>query len=126
MKQQINEIKRMQVLAGILKENQSDDDSRIYLMDFPDNEESAEKYEKLGFEVLVDDDVNEIYSAEYDLTGKDAVAGLSIMEDCERMGLTPTLWFKGKPYPFEKAIKLFDKMASKDTYTDTGMGTPLR
>ncbi len=94
------------------------------LFDFPEGEGSEDhlNYEKLGFEVIVDDSVNDIMAAESDLTNYDWMAVLSVLEDAARYGLHPMLSYNGKEYSNEEAMRLADEKASEDTYSDDGIG----
>ena len=94
------------------------------LFDFPEGEGSKDhlNYEKLGFEVIMDDPANDIMAAELDLTNNDWMAVLSILEDAAHYGLHPMLSYNGKEYSSEEAMQLADKKAAGDTYSDTGIG----
>jgi hypothetical protein len=132
MKKQINEFKRMQLIAGLITESEyreskmdEAEDNEIYLLDFPEDLKDVAKYKQSGFDVELDDPYNKIYSAKLDLTGMDAVGmQTELLHLVKQKGLHPTLWFKGKSYSADKALELLDKLANKDTYVDS-FGTPL-
>ena len=132
MKKQINEFKRMQLIAGLIteseyRESQMDEakDNEIYLLDFPEDLKDVAKYKQSGFDVELDDPYNKIYSAKLDLTGMDAVGmQTELLHVVKQKGLHPTLWFKGKSYSADKALEFLDKLANKDTYVNS-FGTPL-
>jgi hypothetical protein len=132
MKQQINEFKRMQLIAGLITESEyreskmdEAEDNEIYLLDFPEDLKDVAKYKQSGFDVELDDPYNKIYSAKLDLTGMDAVGmQTELLHLVKQKGLHPTLWFKGKSYSADKALELLDKLANEDTYVDS-FGTPL-
>ena len=132
MKKQLNEIKRMQLLAGLITESEyreskmdEAEDNEIYLLDFPEDLKDVAKYKQSGFDVELDDPYNKIYSAKLDLTGMDAVGmQTELLHLVKQKGLHPTLWFKGKSYSADKALELLDKLANEDTYVDS-FGTPL-
>jgi hypothetical protein len=94
------------------------------LFDFPEGEGSEDhlNYEKLGFEVIMDDPANDIMAAELDLTKNDWMAVLSILEDAASYGLHPMLSYNGKEYSNEEAMRLADEKAAGDTYSDAGIG----
>ena len=94
------------------------------LFDFPEGEGSKDhlNYEKLGFQVTVDDSVNDIMAAELDLTNNDWMAVLSVLEDAASYGLHPMLSYNGKEYSNEEAMRLADEKAAGDTYSDAGIG----
>ena len=94
------------------------------LFDFPEGEDSEDhlNYEKLGFEVILDDPANDIMAAELDLTNNDWMAVLSTLEDAASYGLHPMLSYNGKEYSNEEAMRLADEKAAEDTYSDTGIG----
>jgi hypothetical protein len=132
MKKQINEFKRMQLIAGLITESEyreskmdEAEDNEIYLLDFPEDLKDVAKYKQSGFDVELDDPYNKIYSAKLDLTGMDAVGmQTELLHLVKQKGLHPTLWFKGKSYSADKALELLDKLANEDTYVDS-FGTPL-
>jgi hypothetical protein len=94
------------------------------LFDFPEGEGSQEhlNYEKLGFEVTVDDHVNDIMAAELDLSNSDWMAVLAILEDAAHYDLHPMLSYNGKEYSSKEAMQLADEKAAGDTYSDAGIG----
>jgi hypothetical protein len=132
MKKQLNEFKRMQLIAGLITESEyreskmdEAEDNEIYLLDFPEDLKDVAKYKQSGFDVELDDPYNKIYSAKLDLTGMDAVGmQTELLHLVKQKGLHPTLWFKGKSYSADKALEFLDKLANKDTYVDS-FGTPL-
>jgi len=132
MKKQINEFKRMQLIAGLITESEyreskmdEAEDNEIYLLDFPEDLKDVAKYKQSGFDVELDDPYNKIYSAKLDLTGMDAVGmQTELLHLVKQKGLHPTLWLKGKSYSADKALELLDKLANKDTYVNS-FGTPL-
>ena len=117
----LDEVRKMQKIAGILKE---DDDldlsdvprftsalSDVALMAFVEREE-AKKYKDLGFEVELDDPVNEIYFAER-AKFTDTMSLLALVEDCQREGLTPMLRYRDKVYTDPKEVyQIADQLAS--------------
>ena len=107
-----------------VKENQS---SSLKLLDFVDgdNRQALDSYKKLGFEVEIDDEVNNQYFAELDFKGYDWMSVLAILEDCERMGLEPFMVWNNENYSFAEAMKLADEKAAGDSYDDEGTGTKL-
>lgn len=129
MKKQIlsEEFRRMQKLAGIITEIKAISPTAVLrkvLFDFPEGEGSQDhlNYEKLGFTVEMDDPVNDILSAELDLTKYDWMAVLSTLEDAASFNLYPNLEYNGEIYGYEEAKELADEKAAGDTYDDTGIG----
>ena len=100
------------------------ENNEVYLLDFPEDLNDVKKYKKLGFEVEIDDPVNKIYSAKFDLKGNDASAAHNLLYSCKQDGVNPTLWFNGKSYSTDKGIAFLDQLASDDKYAD-GIGTSL-
>lgn len=95
------------------------------LFDFFDRTDTKERlnYQKLGFQIEIDDIVNDGISAEIDLTQYDWMAVLTVLEDAKRSGLHPMLEYNGKVYSNEEALELADQKAANDTYGETGTGT---
>ena len=129
MKNQIlsEEFTRMQKLAGIITEIKTISPTAVLrkvLFDFPEGEGSQDhlNYEKLGFTVVMNDPVNDILSAELDLTKYDWLAVLSTLDDAASFNLYPNLKYNGKIYGYEEARELADEEAAGDTYDDTGIG----
>ena len=122
-KTQLDEVRRLQKIAGLLKEDDIDlsntpsfrqeEGGENRLLAFLDNIQDAAKYEKLGFTVEVDDAANGIYSAEKSVKGYDGLAILSALEDCKIEGLAPMLIYRGEEYDFEKALEFADELASR-------------
>ena len=121
-KTQLDEVRRLQKIAGLLKEDDIDlsntprfrrEGEEDMLLAFLDNIQDAAKYEKLGFTVEVDDAANGIYSAEKSVKGYDGLAILSALEDCKIEGLAPMLIYRGEEYDFEKALEFADELASR-------------
>ena len=129
MKNQIlsEEFIRMQKLAGIITEIKAISPTAVLrkvLFDFPEGEGSQDhlNYEKLGFTVVMNDPLNDILSAELDLTKYDWLAVLSTLDDAASFNLYPNLKYNGKIYGYEEARELADEEAAGDTYDDTGIG----
>lgn len=121
-KTQLDEVRQLQKIAGLLKEDNIDlsntprfrrEGEEDMLLAFLDNTQDAAKYEKLGFTIEVDDAANGIYSAEKSVEGYDGLAILSMLEDCKIEGLAPMLIYYGKEYSFEEALEFVDKLASQ-------------
>jgi adenylate cyclase class IV len=95
------------------------------LFDFFDRTDTKERlnYQKLGFQIGIDDIVNDGLFAEIDLTQYDWMAVLTVLEDAKRSGLHPMLEYNGKVYSNEEALELADQKAANDTYSETGIGT---
>jgi hypothetical protein len=83
------------------------------LFSFIDSNE-IDVYELLGFKIEVDDALNQIFSAELDLSDYDLLALLAVLEDCEREGIYPNLEINDNIYNFEEAIKIADELAAAD------------
>jgi hypothetical protein len=98
-----------------IKINSPTPDPSPSLFDFidGDDEESLNAYKELGFNIILDDPSNDMYAATLDNIGHDWVAVYGILEDCERMGLSPNMEWKGQYYSFEEAIKIADEKELK-------------
>lgn len=83
------------------------------LFNFIDSDQIA-AYELLGFKIEVDDALNDIFSAELDMSDYDLLALLAVLEDCEREEIYPNLEINDNLYIFEEAIKIVDELASVD------------
>lgn len=81
---------------------------------FEDSLANVAAYEKLNFEVEVDDEINGIYSAEANMTDYDWLAVLGLLEDCQREGLQPSIEYKGEIIYWEDAILFADKKAADE------------
>ena len=107
--------------SRMIKENQSGSPKLLDFID-GDDERTQMIYDKLGFDVRLDDPANNEFSAEMDFKGYDWLSVLAILEDCEREGVKPFMVWGGKNYNFAQAMYLADQKASGDTYSDTGIG----
>lgn len=67
-------------------------------------------YDKLGFKLREDDE--DSWSAELKVTEGDWMSILAILEDCERMGIMPSMLWNGQNYDFQEAMKLADEKAA--------------
>jgi len=67
-------------------------------------------YDKLGFKLREDDE--DSWSAELKVTEGDWMGILAILEDCERMGVMPSMLWNGQNYEFQEAMKLADEKAA--------------
>jgi hypothetical protein len=83
------------------------------LFSFEDDLKTIAAYEELGFIVEVDDAANGIFSCECDLTQYDALALYTMIEDCEREGLTPNVLIGEKIYSFTDGFKAADKLCTE-------------
>jgi hypothetical protein len=89
-------------------------ESIIELFDYPESTQEINNYKELGFEVKIDDPFNDIYSAVYRIDGKTDVIGvLSLMEDCERMGLRPNIDTKLGMFNFDGGLEFINQLANK-------------
>jgi hypothetical protein len=95
------------------------------LLDFVDGgrDKALNAYEMLGFEVEIDDEVNDVYSVTMEFKGYDWMAVLAILEDCKREGVRPSMLYNKDSYSFEEAMQLADKKAGSDSYDSEGAGT---
>ena len=131
MKKQLlsEEFTRMQKLAGIVNEikvvpslpNPNSTDS-AKLFDFPDNNDDVRFYKELGFDVVIDDEYNEVYYAEMSFKGYDWMSVLGILIECKNYNLSPTLEYKEELYNFDEAYELADQKAADDEYDEEGTG----
>jgi hypothetical protein len=131
MKKQLlsEEFTRMQKLAGIISEikivpfehNPNSTDS-AKLFDFPDNNDDVRSYKELGFNVVIDDEYNEVYYAEMSFKGYDWMAVLWTLIECKNYNLSPTLEYKEELYDFDEAYELADQKAADDEYNEEGIG----
>jgi hypothetical protein len=64
-------------------------------------------YEKLGFNVEIDDAYNQVFYAEKDLSTADNETVLAIIDDCDREGLYISFVYNGKLYDGEVAKNFF-------------------
>jgi len=86
-------------------------DKKIFA--FQDQFANLAAYEKLGFNIQIDDAANGIYYVEVNLNNYDWLAVLSLLEDCERFNLQPILQF-GDDFINEGAIAYADRMAAEE------------
>ena len=85
------------------------------LFDFIDfDSDKIDSYELLGFILEVDDELNQVLSVELDLSNYDLLALFSVMEDCDREGLSPNLELNDEIYDFDKGIKIVDELTAVD------------
>ena len=95
----------------------------IILFDFPETLNEAHTYEKLGFDIVVDDPISRIFSAEKQCN-TDAIGILTLLHDCMEEKLFPHIQINETIYCFEDGLKIIDKMSGDDVYID-GIGTIL-
>ena len=130
-----NEFLKMQKLAGLITESEykaklnkaklnEEQSSSPKLLAFVDgsDRQTLNAYKELGFKVR---SANGQYLAELDFKGYDWAAVLAMLEDCEDMGIKPSMMWNNKKYDFVKAMELADEKAAGDSYGDTGVGTRL-
>jgi len=65
-------------------------------------------YQKLGFQIDLDDEVNKIYYAEWDLKNYDLLAAYALLEDCKRFNIQPHLQIGEEVYSVEEGLILID------------------
>ena len=82
---------------------------------FEDSLANLAAYEKLNFDVTVDDEANGIYYVEADMTDYDWLAVLGQLEECERANLQPSLKVDiNYIFYLDKAIAYADQKASEE------------
>ena len=79
---------------------------------FEDSISNVAAYEKLGFNISIDDAANGIYYISADLTNYDWLAVLALLEDCQRENLQPSFKYDGGFIDWKEAIELADKKAN--------------
>jgi hypothetical protein len=128
-KQLIKEAFRLQQLAGIAPINEigeadASGNTKKVIFSFFDSdvENTAQKFQKLGFDISMDrreegdegeDDI-ETYYAELDLTDYDMMNIRQILDDCERMGLQVAVEIGDKIYDSVKDAQEIDSLVAQN------------
>lgn len=127
-KQLIKEAFRLQQLAGIAPINELDGDSSgntkkvIFSFFDSDVENTAQKFQKLGFDISLDhreegdeggDDI-ETYYAGLDLTDYDMMNIRQVLDDCERMGLQVAVEIGEEIYDSVKDAQKIDSLIAQN------------
>lgn len=127
-KQLIKEAFRLQQLAGLAPINELDGDSsghtkKIIFSFFDwDTEDTARKFQKLGFDISLDhreegdegeDDI-ETYYAGLDLTDYDMMNIRQVLDDCERMGLQVAVQIGDDIYDSVKDAQKIDSLIAQN------------
>jgi hypothetical protein len=79
-------------------------EKNIKLFAFED-EKNLKSYERLGFKIEMDDEVNKIYYAEWDLKDFDLLGIYALLEDCERFNISPILQIGESNYSVEEGLE---------------------
>lgn len=124
----IKEAFRLQQLAGLAPINELDGDSsghtkKIIFSFFDwDTEDTARKFQKLGFDISLDhreegdegeDDI-ETYYAGLDLTDYDMMNIRQVLDDCERMGLQVAVQIGDDIYDSVKDAQKIDSLIAQN------------
>lgn len=125
----INEAFRLQQLAGIAPINEigeadtSGHTKKVIFSFFDwDTEDTARKFQKLGFDIALDhreegdegeDDV-ETYYAGLDLTDFDMMNIRAVLDDCERMGLQVAVQIGEEVYDSVKDAQEIDSLIAQN------------
>lgn len=128
-KQLIKEAFRLQQLAGIAPINEigeadASGNTKKVIFSFFDSdvENTAQKFQKLGFDISMDrreegdegeDDI-ETYYAELDLTDYDMMNIRAILDDCERMGLQVAVEIGDNIYDSVKDAQEIDSLIAQN------------
>lgn len=86
------------------------------IMSFEDNLLNINKYIKLGFKVEIDDEINNIYSVELDLTEYDMLNVLNMCEECLNNDLHPFIILNDIYYNLNNVddLKIIDILVSNN------------
>jgi len=76
--------------------------------------ELIKKYEKLGFEIEVDDEVNEVYSIYMNLTDYDLLNVLNICEECYKENLDLYINIEDETFNLKDDFNKIDLIVSKN------------
>jgi hypothetical protein len=76
--------------------------------------ELIKKYEELGFEVKIDDSVNEVYSIYMNLTDYDFLNVFQICEECYKENLDLYINIEDKTYNLKEDFNKIDLIVSKN------------
>jgi hypothetical protein len=81
---------------------------------FEDSFANLAAYEKLNFTIEVDDAINRVFYVEADMTDYGWLSTLAVLEDCQNLGLEPTLQFGEDLIDWEDAIAFADTKAAEE------------
>ncbi len=76
--------------------------------------ELIKKYQKLGFEVEIDDSVNEVYSIYMNLTDFDLLNVLNVCEECYKENLDLYVEIEDKTFNLREDFNKIDLIVSKN------------
>ena len=86
------------------------------IMSFEDDLKNVLKFESLGFKCTIDDEVNNIYCCEMNLTNYDMLNVLHISEECLNENLNPFIILDDVYYNLnnEDDLKIIDNIVAKN------------
>jgi hypothetical protein len=76
--------------------------------------ELIKKYQKLGFEVEIDDSVNEVYSIYMNLTNFDLLNVLNVCEECYKENLDLYVEIEDETYNLREDFNKIDLIVNKN------------